>query len=155
MAYALRTRADAACPLRARSAGQYGELTVTPGQPNRLTHLRTGRLTRCAHRPSKQPVARQFHGALHAGGPALGAARDENPADTNLRSGRASERATMVKMSRTRSSSSNVTRLVTSSPVLALVLDVLASVEMLPVSSSATFRTLPMVNDMSSFTFAA
>src|SRR5271169_4310897 len=56
MAYALRTRADAACPLRARSAGQYGELTVTPGQPNRLTHLRTGRLTRCANRPSKQRV---------------------------------------------------------------------------------------------------
>src|SRR5580700_5210190 len=51
MAYALRTRADAACPLRARSAGQYRELTVTPGQPNRLAHLRTGRLTRCAHRP--------------------------------------------------------------------------------------------------------
>ena len=44
------------CPLRAPSAGQYGELTVTPGQPNRLTHLRTGRLTRCTNRPSKQRV---------------------------------------------------------------------------------------------------
>src|SRR5271169_6148891 len=71
MAYALRTRADAACPLRARSAGQYGELTVTPGQPNRLTHLRTGRLTRCANRPSKQRVAGQFHETPIRAGPAL------------------------------------------------------------------------------------
>ena len=72
-----------------------------------------------------------------------------------MRSGRVSERATMVKMSRTRSSSSSVTRLVTSRFVLALLLDVSASVEMLPVNPSATCRTLPMVNDQSSFTFAA
>ena len=58
-------------------------------------------------------------------------------------------------MSRTRDSSSSVTRLVTSRAVLALVLDVFASVEMLPVSSSATCRTLPTVNDQSWFTFAA
>src|ERR1700683_287323 len=73
-----------------------------------------------------------FMTPFQAGGHALGAASDEKPADTNFRSGRVSERATMVKMSRTRSSSSNVTRLVTSRPVLALVLDVFASVEMLP-----------------------
>ena len=41
-------------PLRARSAGQRRELTVTPGQPDTPAHLRTGRLTRCANRPSKQ-----------------------------------------------------------------------------------------------------
>ena len=73
----------------------------------------------------------------------------------SLRSGRISERATVVETSSTRSSSSSVTRLVTSSSVVASDLDVFASVEMLPVSSSATCRTLPMVNDMSSFTFAA
>ena len=49
--------ATAACPLRARSAGQRRVLTVTCGQPGRPSDLRTGRLTRCAHRPSKQPVA--------------------------------------------------------------------------------------------------
>ena len=73
----------------------------------------------------------------------------------SLRSGRISERATIVETSATRSSSSSVTRLVSSRSVLALVLDVFASAEMLPVSSSATCRTLPMVDDMSSFTFAA
>ena len=72
-----------------------------------------------------------------------------------MRSVRVSERATMVKMSRTRSSSSSVTRLVTSRAVLASVLAELASVDMLPVSSLVTCRTLPMVNDMSSFTFVA
>src|SRR5580692_6583406 len=45
-----------ACPLRARSAGQRRELTVTPGQPDTPAHLGTGRLTRCAYRPSKQRV---------------------------------------------------------------------------------------------------
>ena len=44
------------CPLRARSAGQHRELTVTPGQPDTSVHLHTGRLTRCANRPSKQRV---------------------------------------------------------------------------------------------------
>ena len=33
--------------------GQRRELTVTPGQPDTPAHLRTGRLTRCANRPSK------------------------------------------------------------------------------------------------------
>ena len=50
-------RAQAACPLRARSAGQRRELTATPGQPDTPAHLRTGRLTRCANRPSKQRVS--------------------------------------------------------------------------------------------------
>jgi hypothetical protein len=49
--------ARTACPLRARSAGQSRVLTVTPGQPGMPVDLRTGRLTRCANRPSKQPVA--------------------------------------------------------------------------------------------------
>ncbi len=35
-----------ACPLRARSAGQRRELTVTPGQPDTPPDLRSGRLTR-------------------------------------------------------------------------------------------------------------
>jgi hypothetical protein len=43
-----------ACPLRARSAGQRRELTVTPGQADTPADLRTGRLTRCANRPPKQ-----------------------------------------------------------------------------------------------------
>jgi hypothetical protein len=51
-----RARPQMACPLRARSAGQRRELTVTPGQPDTAAHLRTGRLTRCANRPSKQEV---------------------------------------------------------------------------------------------------
>jgi hypothetical protein len=41
---------------RARSAGQRRELTVTPGQPDTPADLRTGRLTRCANRPSQQRV---------------------------------------------------------------------------------------------------
>jgi hypothetical protein len=45
-----------ACPLRARSAGQRREITVTPGQPDTPADLWTGRLTRCANRPSKQRV---------------------------------------------------------------------------------------------------
>ena len=45
-----------ACPLSARSAGQRRELTVTPGQSEIPAHLRTGWLTRCAYRPSKQRV---------------------------------------------------------------------------------------------------
>jgi len=72
----------------------------------------------------------------------------------SLRSGRISERATIVETSATRSSSSSVTRLVTSRPVVALFLDVSASVEMLPASPSPTCPTLPMVNDMSLFTLA-
>jgi hypothetical protein len=51
-----RKRQQTACPLRARSAGQHRELTVTPGQPGTPAHLRTGRLTRCANRPSGQRV---------------------------------------------------------------------------------------------------
>ena len=51
------TRPQTTCPLRARSASQRRLLTVIPGQPDILAHLRTGRLTRCAHRPSKQRVA--------------------------------------------------------------------------------------------------
>ena len=42
---------SAACPLRARSAGQGRVLTVTHGQPGIPADLRTGRLTRCANRP--------------------------------------------------------------------------------------------------------
>ncbi len=38
-------------------AGHHGEITVTPGQPDTSTYLRTSRLTRCANRPSKQRVA--------------------------------------------------------------------------------------------------
>jgi hypothetical protein len=49
-----------ACPLRARSGGQRRELTVTPGQPDTPAHLWTGRLTRCANRPSKQKVRPYF-----------------------------------------------------------------------------------------------
>src|SRR6266536_781324 len=48
-----RTRAlavDVAVPLTCR------KLTVTPGQPDTPTHLRIGRLTRCANRPSEQRV---------------------------------------------------------------------------------------------------
>jgi hypothetical protein len=45
--------------LRARSAGQRREPTVIPGQPDTPTHLRIGRLTRCANRPSKQRVRPQ------------------------------------------------------------------------------------------------
>ena len=41
---------------------------ITPGQPDTLAHLRMGRLTRCADRPSKQRVAGQFHDAPDAGG---------------------------------------------------------------------------------------
>jgi hypothetical protein len=44
------------CPLCARSAGQPRGLTVTPGQCATSAHLRTGRLTRCPNRPSKQRV---------------------------------------------------------------------------------------------------
>ena len=40
------------CPLRARSAGQRRVLTITRGQPDAPAYLRTGRLTRCAYRPS-------------------------------------------------------------------------------------------------------
>ena len=79
VAYALRTRADAACPLRARSAGQYGELTVTPGQPNRLTHLRTGRLTRCAYRPSKQEVGADPKASVPRRAPAVAASGLSSP----------------------------------------------------------------------------
>jgi hypothetical protein len=50
-----------ACPLRARSAGQRREITVTPGQPDTPADLWTGRLTRCANRPSKQRVADWDH----------------------------------------------------------------------------------------------
>jgi len=47
-----------ACPLRARSAGQRREITVTYDKPGTAADLRTGRLTRCANRPSnKQRVA--------------------------------------------------------------------------------------------------
>jgi ABC-2 type transport system ATP-binding protein len=42
------------CPLHARSGGQLRKLTVTRGQPDIPAHLRTGRLTRCAYRSSKQ-----------------------------------------------------------------------------------------------------
>ena len=35
-----RARPQATCPLRARSAGQRRELTVTPGQPDTPAHLR-------------------------------------------------------------------------------------------------------------------
>jgi hypothetical protein len=51
-----RARPQAACPLRARSAGQHREIMVTPGQPDTSADLRTGRLTHCANRPSKQRV---------------------------------------------------------------------------------------------------
>jgi hypothetical protein len=56
--------------LRARSAGQRRELAVTPGQPGTPAHLRTGRLTRCANRPSEQRVIlRRRLGASVAGAP--------------------------------------------------------------------------------------
>jgi hypothetical protein len=48
------------CPLCARSAGQRRELMVTPGQPGTPAHLRTGWLTRCANRLSKQKVRPYF-----------------------------------------------------------------------------------------------
>jgi hypothetical protein len=41
---------------RARSVGQRRELTVTPGEPDTPAHLRMGRLTRFANRPSRQEV---------------------------------------------------------------------------------------------------
>ena len=47
------TRPQTTCPLRARSAGQRRVFAVTPGQPDTQAQLRTGRLTRCAYRPSK------------------------------------------------------------------------------------------------------
>ena len=42
------SQASTPCPLRARSAGQCREPTVTPGQLSTPADLRTGRLTRCA-----------------------------------------------------------------------------------------------------------
>ena len=45
--------ASARPKLRARSASQRRELTVTAGQPDTPAHLRTGRPTSCANRPSK------------------------------------------------------------------------------------------------------
>ena len=53
----VRTRPQTTCPLRARSAGQHWELAVTAGRADTAAHLRTGRLTHCANRPSKQRVA--------------------------------------------------------------------------------------------------
>jgi len=44
------------CPLRARSAGQRRELTVTSGQADIPAHVRKGWPTRCANRPSKQGI---------------------------------------------------------------------------------------------------
>ena len=55
-----RLRPQRVCPLRARSASQRREITVAPGQPYVPAHLRTGRPTRCANRPSKQRVNRLF-----------------------------------------------------------------------------------------------
>jgi len=53
----LRMLAEAsACSLHARSAGQRRVLVVTPGQPDPPAHLHTGRLARCANRPSEQAV---------------------------------------------------------------------------------------------------
>jgi len=57
-------RPQTTCPLRARSAGQRQELTVNAGQPDTPAHLRTGRLTRCANRPSKLRVACPVHRAF-------------------------------------------------------------------------------------------
>jgi len=59
-------RPQTACPLRARSAGQRRELTVTRGQPYTRAHLHTGRLTRCANRPSKQRVVDNAVTGLHS-----------------------------------------------------------------------------------------
>ena len=46
-----------ACPLRARSIGQPGYLRSLADSRDAPAHLRMGRLTRCAYRPSKQRVA--------------------------------------------------------------------------------------------------
>ena len=67
----------------------------------------------------------------------------------SLRSGRISERATVVETSSTRSSSSSVTRLVTSSSVVAWDLSALARLVIAAVSWSATVRVSRMVVDMS------
>ena len=69
----------------------------------------------------------------------------------SLRSGRISERATVVETSSTRSSSSSVTRLVTSSCVVASDLSVLARLVMAVVSWLATSRVSGMVAVMSLF----
>ena len=71
--------------------------------------------------------------------------------ERSLRSGRISERATIVETSTTRSSSSSVTRLVTSRSVVALDRSSLARLVTSPFSWSATFRVSPMVNVMSAF----
>jgi hypothetical protein len=70
-----RSRPRPPCPLRARSAGQRGQPTVAPGQPDTPAHLRMGRLTRCVNRPSKQRVT---HTAGSALGATLGATRTNN-----------------------------------------------------------------------------
>ena len=66
-----------------------------------------------------------------------------------MRSGRISERATIVETSSTKRSSSSVTRLVTSSSVVAWDLSALARLVMAAVSPSATVRVSPMVRAMS------
>jgi hypothetical protein len=62
-----RARPQTTCPLPARSAGQRRELTVTPGQPDAPAHLRTGRVIRCANRPSKQEVRTERDGLSSPG----------------------------------------------------------------------------------------
>ena len=71
-----------------------------------------------------------------------------------MRSGRISDRATIVETSTTRSSSSSVTRLVTSRLVVASDRSALARLVMRPVSWLATVRVSSMVSVMSAFQFS-
>jgi hypothetical protein len=65
-----------------RSAGQRRVLTVTHGQPNTAADLRTGRLTRCANRPSKLVFGRDSRAAtpLDGAGSRCTAANAKNEA---------------------------------------------------------------------------
>jgi len=73
----------------------------------------------------------------------------------SLRSGRISERATMVETTTTRNSSSSVTRLVTSRLVVASDLSALARLVIWPARALATVWVSWMVSDMSAFQSAA
>jgi len=55
-------RDEEAVPVTSDGPGQRLVLAVTPGQPGTPAHLRAGRLTRCAYRPSEQRVNRQSGG---------------------------------------------------------------------------------------------
>ena len=75
---------ESVVPVACRSAGQRRVFTVTPGQPNKLTHLRTGRLTRCANRSSSRCSDLGGQAATRAATPSDGTGSRYTAADAKI-----------------------------------------------------------------------